>query len=151
MNMSEEREQAAQEIKSMADANGGKIFMGMVHHMYGPLRGLNFILDKPNVEEVLSALDSQSEGMELEDQIKLAEDVKTRSPKNVVELCFKIWVETALSPRLMVLPFDMSEQAENPPNVVSSITDGVREVSAVLKMTSSLQAQDAFFYRTGII
>jgi hypothetical protein len=51
----------------------------------------------------------------------------------------------------MVLPFDMSEQAENPPNVVSSIPDGVREVSAVLKMTSSLQAQDAFFYRTGII
>lgn len=151
MNMSEEREQAAQEIKNMADANGGKIFMGMVHHMYGPLRGLNFILDNPNVEEVLSALDSQSQGMELDDQIKLAEDVKTRTPKDVVELCFKIWVETALSPRLMVLPFDMSEQAENPPNVVSSIPDGVREVSAVLKMTSSLQAQDAFFYRTGII
>lgn len=149
--MSSERQQAAQEIKNMADANEGKIFMGMVHQMYGPLRGLNFILDKPNVEEVLSVLDSQNQGMELEDQMKLAEEVKTRTPNNVIELCFKIWVETALSPRLMVLPFDMVDQAENPPSVVGDVQSGILEVSNVLKMTSNLQAQDAFFYRTGII
>lgn len=149
--MSQERQKAAEEIKSMADANRGKIFMGMVHHMYGPLRGLNFILDNPNIEEVMSAMDSQAEGMELEDQIKLAEDVKTRAPKNVVELCFKIWAETALSPRLMILPFDMVEQAENPPNIVSTIDDGIKDVASTLTMTSALQAKDAFFYRTGII
>lgn len=149
--MSEERQQAAQEIKNMADANGGKIFMGMVHHMYGPLRGLNFILDNPNVEEVLSAMDSQAIEMGIEDQMKMAEFVKSSEPNSVVELCFKIWTETALSPRLMVLPFDMSEQAENPPNVVRNIREGISEVSSVLKMTSNLQAQDPFFYRTGII
>ena len=93
--MSEERQKAAVEINKMADANGGKIFMGMVHNMYGPLRGLNFILDNPNVELVMDALDSQNQGMEIEDQMKLAEDVKTRSPKNVIELCFQIWTETA--------------------------------------------------------
>ena len=149
--MSEERQKAAVEINKMADANGGKIFMGMVHDMYGPLRGLNFIIDNPNVELVMDALDTQSQGMELEDQMKLAEDVKTRSPKNVVELCFKIWTETALSPRLMILPFEMTDQAENYPNTVKSIEDGVKDVASTLTMTSSLQAKDAFFYRTGII
>lgn len=149
--MSKERQKAAKEIKKMADANGGKIFMGMVHHMYGPLRGLNFILDSPNIEEVMDAMDSQANPMEAQDQINLIEDIKTREPNNVIELCFKIWTETALSPRLMILPFEMVEQAENYPNTVTSVDGGIDEVASVLKMTSSLQAKDAFFYRTGII
>jgi hypothetical protein len=149
--MSVERQKAAAEIKKMADANGGKIFMGMVHHMYGPLRGLNFILDNPDVEDVMTAMDSQEAPMEISDQMKLIEEVKKRAPKNVVELCIKIWTETALSPRLMILPNEMADQAENYPNTVSSIAKGIDEVAQVLKMTSSLQAKDAFFYRVGII
>ena len=149
--MSVERQKAAAEIKKMADANGGKIFMGMVHHMYGPLRGLNFILDNPDVEDVMTAMDSQEAPMEISDQMKLIEEVKKRAPKNVVELCIKIWTETALSPRLMILPNEMADQAENYPNTVKSIEDGVKDVASTLTMTSSLQAKDAFFYRTGII
>ena len=149
--MSTERNKAAEAIKDMASENGGKIFMGMVHHMYGPLRGLNFILDNPNIEEVLDAIDSQAEAIELEEQMKMVEIIKTKNPENVVELCFKIWAETALSPRLMILPFDMTDQAENYPNTVSNIEQGIKEVSASLKMTSSLQAKDPFFFRTGII
>ena len=149
--MSVERQKAAAEIKKMADANGGKIFMGTVHHMYGPLRGLNFILDNPDVEDVMTAMDSQEAPMEISDQMKLIEEVKKRAPKNVVELCIKIWTETALSPRLMILPNEMADQAENYPNTVSSIAKGIDEVAQVLKMTSSLQAKDAFFYRVGII
>jgi len=149
--MSKERKKAAESIKAMAEENNGKIFMGMVHHMYGPLRGLNFVLDNPNVEEVLDAMDSQASPMELEDQLKMAELIKTKEPENVIELCFKIWTETALSPRLMVLPFDMTDQAENYPNTVNSIEEGIKEVSSNLKMTSLLQSKDAFFFRTGII
>lgn len=149
--MSEERKQAAEAIQEMVNDNDGKIFMGMVHHMYGPLRGLNFILDKPNIEEVLSTMDSQVLEMDVEDQMKLVESVKTREPNNAVELCFKIWAETALSPRLMILPFDMVEQAENPPNVVNNIEGGIKEIYQNLKMTSALQEKDPFFYRTGII
>jgi len=149
--MSKERQKASEEIQKMADANGGKIFMGMVHHMFGPLRGLNFIIDNPNIEEVMLAMESQSEGMEPEDQLKLIEDIKTREPNNVVELCFKIWTETVLSPRLMILPFEMVEQAENYPNTVSDIDGGIKEVSSSLRMTSGLQEKDPFFYRTGII
>jgi len=146
-----ERNKAAQAIKTMAEENNGKIFMGMVHHMYGPLRGLNFVLDKPNIEEVLDAMDSQAQSMELEDQMKMSELVKTKNPENVIELCFKIWTETALSPRLMILPFDMADQAENYPNMVNSIEEGIKEVTNNLKMTASLQAKDAFFFRVGII
>lgn len=146
-----ERNKAAQAIKTMAEENNGKIFMGMVHHMYGPLRGLNFVLDNPNIEEVLDAMDSQAQSMELEDQMKMSELVKTKNPENVIELCFKIWTETALSPRLMILPFDMADQAENYPNTVNSIEEGIKEVTNNLKMTSSLQAKDAFFFRVGII
>jgi hypothetical protein len=51
----------------------------------------------------------------------------------------------------MILPFEMADQAENYPNTVKSIEDGVKDVASTLKMTSSLQAKDAFFYRTGII
>jgi len=83
--------------------------------------------------------------------MKMAEIVKAKNPENVIELCFKIWVETALSPRLMILPFDMTEQAENYPNTVKNIVEGIKEVNSSLKMTSSLQSKDAFFFRTGII
>jgi hypothetical protein len=51
----------------------------------------------------------------------------------------------------MILPFDMKDQAENYPNTVSSIPKGIDEVANILKMTSSLQGKDAFFYRVGII
>jgi hypothetical protein len=149
--MTKERKKAAEAIKTMASENDGKIFMGMVHHMYGPLRGLNFVLDNPNVEEILDAIDSQAQAMELEDQKKMTEIVKTKNPDNVIELCFKIWTETALSPRLMILPFDMADQAENYPNTVNSIDEGIKEVTNNLKMTASLQAKDAFFFRVGII
>jgi len=89
--------------------------------------------------------------MEIDEQLKLVEEIKTRPATNVVELCIKIWTETALSPRLMVLPFDMVEQAENPPNIVSNISEGVKDIGNNLKMTSTLQSRDAFFFRMGII
>ena len=51
----------------------------------------------------------------------------------------------------MILPFEMAEQAENYPNIVKDIDGGIKEVYSTLKMTSTLQGKDAFFYRTGII
>jgi len=149
--MSEDRKKASEEIKRMSDENGGKIFMAMVHHMYGPLRGLNFILDTPNVEAVMNAMDSQEIEMGPEEQMKRATEVKTRDPKDVVDLCFKVWTETGLAVRLMVLPFEMVEQAENYPNAVKSIEGGIKEITSAVRMTAPLQSKDPFFYRVGII
>ena len=149
--MSEGRKEASIEINKMINENDGKLFMGMVHHVYGPLRGLNFILDKPNIEEVLDAMDSQEVEMSIEDQAKLADEIKKRDPKNSLDLKLKIWTETGLSPRLMILPFDLTDQAENYPTVVNNRVGGINEVSNVLKFTAPLQSKDAFFYRQGII
>jgi hypothetical protein len=86
-----------------------------------------------------------------EEQMKRATEVKTRDPKDVVDLCFKVWTETGLSVRLMVLPFEMTDQAENYPNVVNSIEAGIKEITSVVRMTAPLQSKDPFFYRGGII
>jgi hypothetical protein len=149
--MSEDRKKASEEIKKMSDENGGKIFMGMVHHMYGPLRGLNFILDTPNVEAVMNAMDSQEVQMDPVEQMKRATEIKTKDPKDVVDICFKVWTETGLAVRLMVLPFEMADQAENYPNSVKSIEGGIKEINSIVKMTAPLQSKDPFFYRVGII
>jgi hypothetical protein len=149
--MSEDRKKASEKIKKMSDENGGKIFMGMVHHMYGPLRGLNFILDTPNVEAVMNAMDSQEVQMDPVEQMKRATEIKTKDPKDVVDICFKVWTETGLAVRLMVLPFEMADQAENYPNSVKSIEGGIKEINSIVKMTAPLQSKDPFFYRVGII
>ena len=149
--MSEGRKEAIIEINKMINENDGKLFMGMVHHVYGPLRGLNFILDKPNIEEVLDVMDSQEVEMTMEDQVKFIEEIKSRDPKNSLDLKLKIWTETGLSPRLMILPFELADQAENYPTVVKDIVGGINEVNNILKFTAPLQAKDAFFYRQGII
>lgn len=149
--MSEDRKNAGEAIKKMAEENDNKILMGMVHHMYGPLRGLNFILDTPNVEAVMDVMDSQEIEMSPEDQMKKAEYMKTNNPENAVDLCFKIWGETGLAARLMVLPFEMADQAENYPNTVNTIEGGIKEINSALKMTAHLQSKDPFFYRVGII
>lgn len=149
--MSEDRKNAGEAIKKMAEENDNKILMGMVHHMYGPLRGLNFILDTPNVEAVMDVMDSQEIEMSPGDQMKRAEYMKTNNPENVVDLCFKTWGETGLAARLMVLPFEMADQAENYPKTVNTIEGGIKEINSALKMTSHLQSKDPFFYRVGII
>ena len=149
--MKEGRKEASIEINKMINENDGKLFMGMVHHVYGPLRGLNFILDKPNIEEVLDAMDSQEVEMTLEDQVKFTEEIKNRDPKNALDLKLKIWTETGLSPMLMILPFELADQAENYPTVVNNIVGGINEVTNSLKFTAPLQSKDAFFYRRGII
>ena len=42
--MDQTKSQVKDQLDEMITNSNGKVFMGMVHHMYGPLRGLNFIL-----------------------------------------------------------------------------------------------------------
>ena len=149
--MSKEREEAAIQIEKMAALSGNKIFMGMIHHVYGPLRGLNYILVNPNVDEVLDCLDEQSAGIELEDQMKLIKKVEKSEPENIVETGIKVWTKTGMAVQLMILPYEMVEQAENYPNEVSSLKEGRKEILKNLSFTASLQEKDPFFFRTGII
>jgi hypothetical protein len=135
----------------MVEESGNKIFMGMTHHIYGPLRGLNYILVNPNIEEILDCLDEQAEGVELDAQMEIIEKVKTSEPKTNIETAIKIWTKTGMAVQLMILPYEMVEQAENYPNEVSSLEAGRKEILKNLSFTASLQEKDPFFFRTGII
>ena len=136
----------------MIDQTKGKVFMGMVHHMYGPLRGLNFILDNAQAEDIMNSIDEQAIEMDPEFQIKIAEEIKEgKTPSNLIECVIKIWTDTGLSPRLMVLPEDLIEQAENPPVEVKDINSGCKEILNVLRMTHKFQEKDPHFFREGII
>jgi hypothetical protein len=115
------------------------------------LRGLNYILTNPNVEEILDCLDEQAAGIELEDQMKLIKKVEKEEPKNVVETGIKVWTKTGMAVQLMILPYEMVEQAENPPTEVSSLKEGRSEILKNLAFTAPLQTKDPFFFRVGII
>ena len=149
--MSKEREEAAVAIKKMIAESDNKIFMGMIHHVYGPLRGLNYILVNPNVEEILDCLDEQAVGVELDDQMKLIEKVKSTEPENIVETGIKVWTKTGMAVQLMILPYEMVEQAENSPTEVKSLSEGRKEILRNLSFTAPLQEKDPFFFRVGIV
>ena len=123
----------------------------MIHQVYGPLRGLNYILVNPNIEEILDCLDEQSVGVELDDQMKLIEKVKSAEPENIIETGIKVWTKTGMAVQLMILPYEMVEQAENAPNEVKSLAEGRKEILRNLSFTAPLQEKDPFFFRVGIV
>lgn len=149
--MTKERKSAGKAIKKMLSESNNKMFMGMVHHVYGPLRGLNYVLVEPNVEEVLDCLDEQSLGLELADQMQIVADLESRSPVNVVETAIKIWKETGLAVHLLILPYEIVVDAENPPIEVESIEEGRKQILQNLALTAPLHSKDIFFFRRGII
>jgi hypothetical protein len=100
----------------------------------------------------MNSIDEQAIEMDPEFQIKIAEEIKGgKTPSNLIELVIKIWTDTGLSPRLMVLPEDLIDQAENPPVEVKDIADGQKEILNVLRMTHQFQEKDPNFFRVGII
>jgi len=149
--MSKEREEAAVAIKKMIAESDNKIFMGMIHHVYGPLRGLNYILLNPNVEEILDCLDEQAVGVELNAQMELIKKVEKSEPENIIETGIKVWTKTGMAVQLMVLPYEMVEQAENAPTEVKSLAEGRKEILRNLSFTAPLQEKDPFFFRVGIV
>ena len=137
----------------MLEKSGGKVFIGMVHPIYGPLRGLNFVLKTSKPKEVLDLIEESWEPIAPETQIKMIEKMKAEGgpPKNIKELQFKIWNETSLSTQPSILPFEMVEKAENTPYEVGTIEEGLKKVNQSLYWTSKLQAKDPWFFRVGIV
>jgi hypothetical protein len=96
-------------------------------------------------------LDEQAGGVELDDQMKIIEKVKTTEPKTNIETAIKIWTKTGMAVQLMILPYEMVEQAENAPTEVNSLEEGRKEILRNLSFTASLQEKDPFFFRVGIV
>lgn len=149
--MEQTKQEVLDQITQMIQEQRGEIFIGMVNHSYGPLRGLNYIIKVDKAQDVVDYLDSQRISMEAEDQIKMVKKLQGEKPSNLIETIFKIWMETMLSTQAMILPLEMSKQAENDPPRVSSFREGESEIIKSLQFTSGLQSKDPMFFRTGII
>jgi hypothetical protein len=148
----ETKEQAIREIKGLLSQNDNKLFMGLVHEIYGPLRGLNFCIKNPRIDEVLDAMDPQNLEMSAEQGMSILEKINdSYVPKNVIELNFKVWQKTFLRCSLMILPNELLDQAENAPDCFNSLGEAIKGVNKTLMFTAPLQAKDPFFFRTGII
>lgn len=140
------------QIDSMIKDNHGKVFIGMTHHLYGPLRGLNFILTECKSEEIMNLIDEQSVNMDADYQMKKVQEIKEgKEPKKLIDLIIKIWCDTGLSTKLMVLPYDLIGQAENPPSEVKDLNAGQKEIINVLRVIYQVQKVDPYFFRMGII
>lgn len=104
----------------------GTLLLGMVHPtVYGPLRGLNFILRNPNAKEVHSHM--------------------TNGGMNSIN--FDVWSKTMLAARLMLLPREMTSEAETPPIEVNSIKEGEEHIRKMLKKGDG----DFWYFRKGIL
>ena len=151
--MSQSRKKTEKLFKEMLEKTGGKVFIGMVNHVYGPLRGLNFVLKTSKAKEVLDFIEKSWEGMSVEEQLEFMENMKAAGgpPKNLRELQFKIWEETALQVTPQILPYELVEEAENTPDEVTTLEEGLKKINQSLYLTAKLQEKDPFFFRVGII
>ena len=149
----ESRKEAAEEIKGMLSDNNGKLCLGLVHYMYGPLRGLNVLIENPDVEAILDALDSQQDSLLVEGTLSgiSPKEMSKSTPKNIVELNYKVWTKVGLQSQFMILPNEIADQAENTPTTYKSVDEAIKGLNQTLELTSGLQKEDPFFFRRGII
>ena len=149
----ESRKEAAEEIKSMVSDNNGKLCLGLVHYLYGPLRGLNVLIENPDVEAILDALDSQQDSLLVEGTLTgiSPKEMSKSTPKNIVELNYKVWTKVGLQTQFMILPNEIEDQAENTPTTYKSVEEAIKGLNQTLELTSGLQKEDPFFFRRGII
>ena len=120
--MSEEFRQLEEAIKKE-----GHLFIAMVHPaLYGPLRGLNFILKNPKVKELDSYLSTG------------CEDISTH-----------VWAKTQMAVRPMVLPKEMMNELETPAIGFNTIKEGEDHIRKIV--SEHPMEKDAFYFRLGIL
>ena len=105
----------------------GTVLIAMVHpHVYGPLRGLNFILKNPSSKVVNHYM------------MKGWESISTH-----------VWKETGMAARPMVLPHEMISDMETPPIKVNSIKEGEDHIKKII--AKHTLEKDPWYFRMGII
>ena len=149
----ETREETAKEIHRILENNEGKLFLGLVHYLYGPLRGLNILIENPDIESVLDAIESQSNSILVEDTLSgiSPHEMSKSTPKNIVELNYKVWSRIGLPSQFVILSDEILKDCENPPSTYNSIEEVIKGLDQTLILTSGLQKDDPFFFRKGII
>jgi hypothetical protein len=149
----ETREETAKEIHRILENSEGKLFLGLVHYLYGPLRGLNVLIENPDIESVLDAIESQSNSILVEGTLSgiSPHAMSESTPKNIVELNYKVWSRIGLPTQFVILSDEILKDCENPPSTYNSIEEVIKGLDQTLISTSCLQKDDPFFFRKGII
>ena len=146
------RKDTIREIKKMQAEANGKVFIGFVHSIYGPLRGLNFILDGVSPERIMDFIDEASEPNSMEVvTLKMEQAKKGLPPRDTKDLITQIWTQSQLATLPMILPFDMVKEAETKPAVVTTINQGMTAVHKKLKENKVQAENDFYYYRLGKI
>ncbi len=146
------RKDTIKEIKSMQAAANGKLFIAMVHQIYGPLRGLNYIIEGTNPERILDMMDEAKNPTKMEEIERRMKQAKSGlPPKDMKDLITQIWTVSSLATVPMVLPFEMVKDAETKPVEVTSINQGMLAIYKKLNADKIQAHIDFYFYREGII
>lgn len=104
----------------------GRLLIAMVHlNLYGPLRGLNFILKNPKAKEVNEYL------------LNGCEKISTFT-----------WEKTMMAVRPMVLPLELLSKLETPAIEVNTLAEGEAHIRKIL---GSSVAADLWYFRMGIL
>jgi len=142
------------EIEKFLKENDNQVHLGLTHHFYGPLRGCNFKIKVDNAKQLVDYLDSHQKEISAitshEKMNALLESLKMgRSPKNLLELCTKVWMETGMQVQMQILPLDVIAKAEDKPNEVKTFKSGHDEILMQLAIGKAMK--DPFFFRMGKI
>lgn len=142
------RQDTLKQIKSMQTESNGKLFIAMVHEIYGPLRGLNYIISGATPERILDMIEETKIPTKMEEIERRMERAKSGlPPKDMKDLITQIWTVSNLATVPMVLPFEMAKKAETKPVEVTSINQGMLEIHKKLNEDRIRAQGDFYFYR----
>jgi hypothetical protein len=124
--MNQEEKEMIGQLENMIKEKG-TVLIAMVHpHVYGPLRGLNFILQNPSPKVINHYM---MEG---------CESISTHT-----------WKETGMAARPMVLPHEMISDMETPPIKVNSIREGEDHIKKII--AKHTLEKDPWYFRMGVL
>lgn len=112
------------ELESMIQKDG-KVLIYMVHEsIYGPIRGLHFVLKNPNPKALNDYLKKEN------------------------EITGKVWERTMLATKPMILPVSEIPNLETKPLEFNCLEDGE---DFIIKKVNSKLYDDFWYYRVGTI
>jgi hypothetical protein len=110
----------------MKSLNPKPILVSFVNSHFGPVRGLNFLVEDAGDSNLESWLQTQ--------------------PGHLISA---IWAQTALSTRAIVMPTEMLADLETPPKQVKTLAAG--EVEILKAVRSGTLTGDPFYFRAGVM
>ena len=127
-----ERNKAKIELIKMIKENEGWIYIGLVHHFYGPLRSLNFLIKAENagIEETLDFIEELSE----------RENPKSFS-RSFIE---KFHSMTGLVVNVAIFPLEMKKSAQVPPSEIKNLKELLTKSLSI----ADNHKDDMFYFRT---